>query len=68
MYVRSQTKDKVAVVMSLHEARRLLAGLREHRDAMGPQGAEIEQALAALGITPLGNPPHITYSHAPLRD
>lgn len=68
MHVQNQTKDKVAVIMSPHEAQRLLAGLREHHDVLGPVAAEIEQALDALGIAPDHGSQRIVYEHAPLKD
>ena len=68
MHVQNQTKEQVTVVMDAHEARRLLAGLREHHDALGPVAAEIERALDALGIAPDHGPQRIVYEHAPLKD
>lgn len=68
MHVQRQSKDKVTVVMSRHEAQRLLAAVHDHRDVLGPAAAEIEQALAALGVALDDGPEHIAYEHPPFKD
>ncbi len=60
MKIERQDRESVILVLQPEEARRLLAGVRAHADALGTVGKELERELSAIGVTP---PPP-----APLRE
>ncbi len=52
MNIEHQDGQSVTLVLQPEEARRLLAGVRAHADALGAVGKELERELSALGVTP----------------
>lgn len=52
MKIERQDREVVTLVLQPDEARRLLAGVRAHADALGAVGKELERALTAIGVKP----------------
>jgi hypothetical protein len=52
MNIERKDRESVTLLLQPEEARRLLAGLRAHKDVLGARGAELERELTELGVTP----------------
>lgn len=65
MNTAGESKTQISLALDADEARHLLQGLREHRDALGAAAQELERQLTAIGITPPEPPDHIRTEYAP---
>lgn len=65
MNVLDRTNSEVRLRLDDHESARLLQGLEENADALGPTGSALARALRAAGVTPPDPPNHLRGEYAP---
>lgn len=68
MNIEQKDRESVTLVLQPEEARRLLAGVREHAHALGAAGKELERELSAIGVTPAPQAPQREEYMPPLEE